>query len=288
MKLYTKLKLAGLATILSVSTSSAQTFGAAADYSLFITNGDGKLDAKDFNISGNVGISHGAEGKVKDASLIGKVDVYGSTSNFEIENTPGVYLIDSSSAINTSLNDANSDLEDLVDYYNGLAANSYVSGDTASGTSTKLNKVDLTLTSTQAVNVFDFKEIKFDKNTISLNSRTGYNDLFVIRIEDKLASSLTLMSGVDPSQVVWLINDGDATANHGDPILGGYSFEGTIINLEGKVTIGGEGQFSGQVYAKEIKLGSDGSFVTVVTVPEPSSTALLGLGALGLLIRRKR
>lgn len=123
-------------------------------------------------------------------------------------------------------------------------------------------------------------------------------DFFVDNWQANTLPAVT-WGGIAPLSGTFQADAGTWTAVSTDPAklaftTTGSSLTGEILSSTSYPTFNtewGEASISGVTnvsYKSSRNLGSDGFNFAVSPVPEPSSTALLGFGALGLLARRKR
>lgn len=121
--------------------------------------------------------------------------------------------------------------------------------------------------------------------TLNLNNGSSFGMQFInsgLTVAIDGTSSLTLWGGNDPlpgaaidlavGGVLNFTNENvaDATSEH----LGSITIGGAAVNLGVNATL--------------VSDGGTGSILTAVAVPEPSSAALLGLGGIALILRRRK
>lgn len=101
---------------------------------------------------------------------------------------------------------------------------------------------------------------------------TNYNVALggFLDVKDKIVTLASAATGLTEAQVAPLIPDG--------------------LQVSEAVLIDGEAYYSFNAVASDVVYTPDGSYdgTYIISTPEPSSTALLGMGMLGFLIRRKR
>ncbi|MBT8044479.1 MAG: PEP-CTERM sorting domain-containing protein, partial [Verrucomicrobiae bacterium] len=270
-----------LAAILSSASLSAQTsITSSVDYGVLVLN-DGVSDIKDSAISGDILYSDNSQNVIEDISpLTGSVFVHTNVDKFDAKPvyapTGGTFT---------------SGFDDKIDQANIDAMAMAMLADTQTATASygKIDKTDFSYSSSSSLTVLDIEELIQDENTFSLTGRAGEDDQFIIRIDKKLnfRKSLVELNNLDASDVLWYFGTGgDTDIFHAKPDPDAdYGFSGVVLNPDGQIRLGGEGDFNGTLIGGEIKIGSGANFESI---PEPSSSALILLGSMALLARRRR
>lgn len=281
MKTINKVKLVGLASLITTNSLFAQTFSAAdfgelLNYSAVVTD---EMKVKEATYAGNIGLVSGSELKLEDDGVINGNIFLASGASTDLDGVLNGSII-TGAAVNSSLSSAANMFSSLQTKLDGLTVN----GGTFSGDGSKVHNAVADVT----VIRYD-GGMKLEGETITLNGNASFANIFVFKTDDFETKDGTnvILNGVSASNIIWYSDDNKLTINHdkGDS-SGPNSFSGILFAPEAKAKVGGGGIFNGAVYAEEIDIGSGARFTSVV--PEPSSTALLGLGAVGFILRRKR
>ena len=265
----------------SATSASSQTLGAASNYDIFALNG-GKIELKDANqLFGQVAISNGAELDAKNKSTTFTGTIFKHTGG-SIKDGGGLNPsggIITSPATDSAINQANADIESYVTYLSGL---------TATQSYGKQND-SFSYSSMMSLSVLDFTELDLDKESFTLNGQAGGTDQIIIRVSKdfEFKESNLVLNNLDVDNVIWYYSGNDKFDLHksADKPEDFMKFAGTIIALDGEVRLG-EVDFTGRVIGGNLKLGSGFEFTG--TVPEPSSSLMLVIGAGSLLLVRRR
>lgn len=144
------------------------------------------------------------------------------------------------------------------------------------------------ITSTGDVNVISISSVSYNSNALTLHSRPGHTDTFVLNVSGNFdfAQSDILLSGTDASHVLFNFTGANAqiTVNKSNT-----TFNGTILAplIGQSVIYHNPATFNGAIYAYNINLHSDFNINHAGFVPSPAGAWLLG--AAGLMgLRRRR
>ncbi|CAN5504885.1 hypothetical protein BH11ARM2_BH11ARM2_12170 [soil metagenome] len=280
------------------AAAHAQAFGAASSYNVFVsgnfTSSGSDTEGK-VAVGGNVNVSSysiGANltGGTQNALVAGGSVNYNSGSvkgNIVSKNAPtltsfgyqnGGHSVTGAGAVSSAINFSQtaSYLQQASTQWGNLAGNGSIvaqyGGITFTGTSNTLNVFNISASQLQAGSYYNFNipsgsTVLFNVSGTSVNfNNTGYNFS-------------------NQTKVLWNLKD--ATT------VGVTSLNGSILAPKAAVN-GNYGAINGQLFAKSFsgytQINSQyftGNLPTVNAVPEPASMAVLGLGALGFLRRRR-
>ena len=169
-----------------------------------------------------------------------------------------------------------------------LAASAMFAGMAATHTLPALGDDDsVTVVSTGAVNVISLPSLNYKSDTLTIESRPGFEDCFVFNVagDFKFAQSNIVLTGTRPSYVLFNFLDPDASIS----IYKAESvFYGTILAPGSTVDVEyhNPATFEGAIIAYNINLHSDFNIKHESFVPEPSTLLLACVGGLAALKRR--
>lgn len=270
-------------TALAVTSASvnAQTLGAAGSYDIFVTNG-GTLDLVDSNqLFGQIGVSDQAEFDAGNESQTfdGAIYLHSGSTLKDGDGLNPSGGIQSSSAIDDAIDQANIDLINYANYLGGLSSTQSFG---------ELKDNAFTYSSTMSLSVLDFTKVDLGLGEdFTLNGSAGGMDQIIIRVSDdfKFDEANVILNDLAIDNVIWYYSGDSNFDLHKSDDANPMNFAGTVVALDGKVILG-EVDFTGRVYGGELKLGSGFEFTG--TVPEPSSSVMMILGATSLLMLRRR
>lgn len=280
MKIASPSVLGSILLAVSAASASAQSLGSAAKYDIFSLNG-GTLELKDANqLFGQVALSNNSEltGGKETQNFDGTIFAHTGADIDDVGGLNPSNGIQSSAMINAAINQANADVAAYVSYLNGLSATqTYGKQESA-----------FSFNSSMGLTVLDFTEIDLDGENFTLNGRAGGNDQFVIRISDdfEFKEADLVLNNLATDNVIWYFSGDGGFDLHKSDSDNFMKFAGTIVSPEGQVRLG-EVEFTGRVIGSELKLGSGFDF-TGTTVPEPSSSLMVLIGAGSLMLVRRR
>jgi choice-of-anchor A domain-containing protein len=144
----------------------------------------------------------------------------------------------------------------------------------------------LTINSTGNLNVIDIAGLNYKSDTLTLSSRAGLTDTFIIRVSGNFDfdQSFIQLDGITAAHVLFYF-PGASTI---DINKSGSEFRGTILAPYGSVEYHNPAIFEGAIIASSINVHSDFNLTHVPFIPEPSASGLLAVGLLFLATRRRR
>jgi hypothetical protein len=228
------------------------------------------------SITGNVGYSNGVISNTnqKVDSFTGTVYVHsGATFNYTAAtfNPSGGIVI--GGAANTKLDQANADAASASTFYSGLALSPM---QPLLGV---INDTSVTVNSTGAVNVISISSINLNSDHFTINSRAGFDDLFIFKVTGSFDWSQSIADGTAlPGNILWYFpNASNINVNKQATV-----FEGTILAPTGSVIYHNPATFTGSIVALNIDLHSD---FNMTQAPQDASTPLplASVGGLTLL-----
>ncbi len=269
-------------TIAPNALSQNLSVGSASGFGLLgLDNGNVSINLST-QLVGDVGYSNGVDSVInqKAENFAGSALVHsGATFSYEASNFLPSGGIQSGAGIDSRLNQANADILRLAGNLSGLGATQ--SGGFLADDDSRI------FVSNAALNVIDVTGVSYNSDTLTLQSRTGLSDTFVIRVSGNFtfSQSEVILDGITAENVIFYFPNASSILVNKDA----SDFHGTILAPTGSVVYHNAAQFSGAIIAKNIDVHSAFNLEQVTfVVPEPSA-ALLGLAGLGLvLFRRKR
>lgn len=271
----------GLLATTTIAVSQNFSIGSASGFGLLgLENGSVTINSAT-QIVGNVGYSSGVTSTTnqKAEDFNGAALVH-SGANFS--HTSKNFLpsggIQTSVSVDDRLNQANSDVLLLANNLSGLTATHSAGflGDDDSRT----------FFSSGSRNVIDIAGVNYNSDTLTLQSRSGLVDTFVLRIAGNFdfSQSSVVLNGLGAKNVLFYFpNASEISLNKSSTI-----FNGTILAPTGSVEYHNPAAFNGAIIAKHIDVHSDFNLHQVAFVPEPTAPILGVLGVGMLALRRRR
>ena len=273
--------VSGLALLANSAHSQNLSLGSASGFALLSLEGGSMTINSATKIVGDVGYSDGVVSNTnqKAEDFTGGAYVHsGASFSYEDKNffpTGGVLT---GISVDNLLDQANDDVLLLATNLNGLLA---------TGSTGFLGDNDsLTFFSSGSLNVIDIAGVNYNSDSLTLQSRSGFMDTFVLRVAGNFdfSQSSVILNGLTASNVLFYFpNASDIKINKSATV-----FNGTILAPNGSVEYHNPATFNGAIIARHIDVHSDFNLNHVPLVPEPSAAILGALGAAMLVLRRKR
>jgi choice-of-anchor A domain-containing protein len=258
----------------AASRGDSINLGAAGNFGILgLNNGTVTINSAT-SITGDVGYSNGVVSNTnqKVDSFNGTVYVHsGATFNYTPAtfNPSGGFVI--GGAADGLLNQANSDALSASSTYFGLGVTQTLGA---------INDTSVLVNSTGAVNVISISSINLNSDHFTINSRAGFNDLFIFNVTGSFDWSQSIADGTAlPGNILWNFPNASSINVNKQATV----FEGTILAPTGSVIYHNPATFTGSIVALNIDLHSDFN-MSQPPVPADSSTPLptAALGGLAL------
>ena len=291
MKLRAVVILTSVLCVASYANATLIPLGDAADYAILYTGTGGhNLQITNVTIDGNVGV--GGAGKVQfsgPGTIAGRLDFSaantGQFSNGNSKNVGPTSVNYSVSAVTTALGTVNSLSSSLGGVGNNLAINGTQSISESAGLLDTIGGV--------AYRIFNVTSYSESNGNLVTITGDGSGDPVVFNFgynsNVNLGGDVALAGGLTDDQVLWNFTTSgkNISLNNNASSYPSLAYQGIILapndaisldnsNLDGRVFGGGSGDLS-------IVSGDK----IVDPVPEPATLCLLGLGGIGLLLRRR-
>ena len=252
--------------------------GAADQFTVLNLGGQFPFNNPQSSITGSAGAATGSTLNLADGTITGSLDlapgVTGHTGNVH----PGGGIVQNSPLPDQAASDARS-------------ASGTLAGKAADQTFTTLNNT-VVITGHSGLNVIETSGIYFTNGTLTFEGPSDAKFLINNTGSFNFSNSQFLAgAGVSPYDILFNVIGGDATVTGG----GAGVLDGMILDTGGNVTYHDD-TLTGALIGNNVAITSAGKVIGPTggppSVPEPSQTAALGLGVLGLagliLTARKR
>ncbi|MEP2775000.1 MAG: ice-binding family protein [Luteolibacter sp.] len=276
-------RLLCLGSLICTTATYAQnlSLGSASGFGLLgLENGTVTINSAT-KLVGNVGYSKGVVSNInqKVESFRGSALVHSKASfSYTAASFQPSGGIQKGAATDSRLDSANQDVLLLAQNLSGLTATQSVGF---------LNDNDSrTFVSTGSLNVIDISGVNYLEDSLTLQSRSGLTDTFILRVAGnfRFSASSVILEGLTASNVMFYFpNESKILIENA-----ATTFNGTILAPMGWVEYQSPGSYNGSIIAKNINLQSALNHTQVNFVPEPSAAFFGVIGAALLVLRRKR
>lgn len=273
------LSIAGIGFASATAQASLLGLGQAADFGILGLNNGTVIINSATSIVGDVGYSSGVSSTTnqKVDTFTGTVYQHSSaTVNYTLATFAPSGGFVTGGAADAKLNQANLDASAAWAQYSSLPATETLGA---------INDASVTITSTGPVNVISIPSVNAKTDAITLNSRAGFDDIFIINVTGSFDWDSSEVAGSAlTGNIIWNFPNASSVAIGKAETI----FRGTILAPLGSVDYHNPASFSGSILALNINVHSDFNLNYVPpVVPEPTGVALLGVGGLALLRRRR-
>jgi hypothetical protein len=277
--------LQGLIGLLMMSAAHAGfNLGDSSNYQILYTGAGKKLEFQDSSILGNIGIGALGVGVFNpDSKVDGNID-------FAAE----AIIESKGAAITGEVRAKQAAVQNNLDYLSELSSNLGAE----KGTETKINlpKGEMTINADTGVadndgnRIFHVVDFKFNKSsTLFINGDGKESVVFNFEKGAEFSGTIVLTGGLKADQVLWNLHgfEHELKVNTSQNTL-----QGVFLNPKGRMSMNNS-LLRGRFFGGGVEVMSiDGRSLIHSSdpIPEPSTYALLGIGAIGMLIvmRRKK
>ena len=254
--------------------------GEASNYAILgLSNGTVTINSAT-SIIGNVGYSSGVISTTnqKVSQFTGTAYVHGQVADFRY--TPSTYKpsggIVTNQTADALLDQANLDALAASRSYAKLAPNQTLG---------VINDINITINSTGPVNVISIASINMNSDIFTMNSRSGFEDVFIFNVLGDFAWSQSAVTGTAlASNIIWNFPNSSSIDINKESTV----FLGTILAPTGSVIYHNPASFDGAIIARDINLHSMFNLEGIPSnVPKPATLGLWAMGSVILTMWRR-